>query len=76
MENTVRIMTDLIASEVCGKALDRSELKLSDEELRSLYKLSKSHDLAHIVGDALVKNDLIGDGEIKDRFKNQIMASF
>ena len=76
MENTVRIMTDLIASEVCGKALDRSEFKLSDEELRSLYKLSKSHDLAHIVGDALVKNDLIGDGEIKDRFKNQIMVSF
>ena len=32
-----------------------------------LYKLSKAHDLAHLVGDALIKNDLIENDEIKEK---------
>ena len=75
MEKIIRAMMDLIASEVCGKEIDKSQQTLTDEELAKLYKLSKSHDLAHLVGDALIKNDLIEDGEIKAKFQKQIMLA-
>ena len=75
MYNHIRVMMDLIAYEVCGKSIDKSQYSLTDEELVKLYKLSKSHDLAHLVGDALIKSNLIGDGEIKAKFQNQIMLA-
>lgn len=75
MEKIIHAMMDLIASEVCGMTIDRSQYELTDEELVKLYKLAKSHDLAHLVGDALIKNDLIGDGEIKAKFQKQIMLA-
>ncbi len=75
MKELIHAMMELIASEVCGKEIDKSQYTLTDEELVNLYKLSKSHDLAHLVGDALIKNDLIGDGEIKAKFQNQMMLA-
>ena len=75
MEKIARAMMDLIACEVCGKEPDRTQLQLSDEELAGLYRLSKFHDLAHLVGDALIKNDLIRDGEIKSGFEKQMMMA-
>ena len=62
MEKIIRTMMDLIASEVCGKSIDKSQYSLTDEELVKLYKLSKSHDLAH----------LVGDGEVKAKFQKQM----
>ena len=75
MEKIIRAMMDLIASEVCGKEIDKSQQTLTDEELAKLYKLSKSHDLAHLVGDALIKNDLIGNDEIKAKYQKQVMLA-
>lgn len=75
MEKTIRVMMDLIASEVCGKEIDKSQYTLTDEELVKLYKLAKAHDLAHLVGDALIKNNLIEDGEIKAKFQKQMMLA-
>lgn len=75
MEKIIPAMMDLISYEVCSKELDKSQQTLTDEELVKLYKLSKSHDIAHLVGDALIKNDLIGDGEIKAKFQKQIMLA-
>ena len=75
MKELIRAMMELIASEVCGKNIDKSQYTLTDEELVKLYKLAKSHDLAHLVGDALIKNNLIGDGEIKAKFQNQMMLA-
>lgn len=75
MEKIIPAMMDLISYEVCGKEIDKSQYTLTDEELVKLYKLSKSHDLAHLVGDALIKNNLIGDGEIKAKFQNQMMLA-
>ena len=60
-------------SHVCPAALNFDGY--TDEYLAKLYKLSKSHDLAHLVGDALIKNDLIEDGEIKAKFQKQIMLA-
>lgn len=75
MKELIHAMVELIASEVCVKEIDKSQYTLTDEELVKLYKLSKSHDLAHLVGDALIENDLIEDGEIKAKFQKQIMLA-
>ena len=75
MENIVRVMMNLIACEVCGKEIDRTQYELSREELEKLYELSKSHDLAHIVGNSLIKNGLVTDPELKAAFKKQIMTA-
>ena len=75
MENLICTMMELIASEVCGMTIDRSQYELTDEDLVKLYKLAKSNDLAHLVGDALIKNNLIGVGEIKAKFQNQMMLA-
>lgn len=75
MEKIVRAMMDLIASEVCGREPDWTQLRFSDEELVGLYKLSKFHDLAHLVGDALIKHDLIPEGELRSKFEKQMMVA-
>lgn len=75
MEKTVRTMTELIAYEVCGKGLDTGLSFESDEELAALYRLAKAHDLAHLVGDALLKNDLVANEEIKAKFEKQRMLA-
>lgn len=75
METVIHAMMNLIANEVCGKQIDRSQYVFSDEELILLHKLSKAHDLAHIVGDALIKNDLINNDEVKSKFQKQIMLA-
>lgn len=42
---------------------------ITPEMLPALFKLSKRHDLAHLIGDALDKNGLLPDGtEAKKRF--------
>ena len=75
MEKIIRAMMDLIAGEVCEKPIDYSQYRFSGEELARLYDLSKSHDLAHLVGDALIKNDLIENHEIQAKFQKQIMLA-
>ena len=75
MENIVRVIMNLIACEVCGKEIDITQYELSREELEKLYELSKSHDLAHIVGNSLIKNGLVSDPELKAGFKKQIMTA-
>lgn len=75
MVNTSGIMMDLLASEVCGRKVDTDKYILSDNDLKSLYKLSKAHDLAHIVGDALIKNNMIKSGEVKTAFEKQVVTA-
>ena len=62
MDKICREMMNLIGSEICGNAVCADEIKdLSDDELKALYKLSKSHDLAPLVGNALIKNNLLDE---------------
>lgn len=75
MENVVQVMMDLLAQEVCDRAFDRGQCVLTDKDLTELYRLSKTHDLAHLVGDALIRNGLIADGEIKEKFENQAILA-
>lgn len=75
MDKVVRTMMDFIASDVFGKTLDASQYSLSAEEQNRLYLLSKSHDLAGIVGDVLIKNNLAANDEIKKKFQSEIMLA-
>lgn len=73
----VRLATmNLISAEICGKNLDADLIKsLNDEELKSLYALSKKHDVGHIVGDALIKCGLLKNEEVKAAFEKQVLAA-
>ncbi|MBO5737609.1 MAG: nucleotidyltransferase family protein [Clostridia bacterium] len=65
------MITSLIRFSIQGEPL--SDVSAIDEQtLKSLYQLSKKHDLAHLIGDALEKNGLLLDGtEVKKRFLQQ-----
>lgn len=66
------ILFSLIQSEICGKELDGKYLDdLSNETMEQLYKLSKAHDIAHIVSSALMKYDALGEGDISLKFQKQ-----
>ena len=65
-----RILFALLRFEISGAELCEADKNLITEDvLPALYKLSKKHDIAHLVGDALDKNGLLLDGsEAKKRF--------
>lgn len=76
MENEkdiIKIMFELLRFEICGQELSAETKKgLSDETLKQLYVLSKRHDLAHLIADALDKNGLLQEKkEIAEKFETQ-----
>ena len=86
--DTVRILTALVAGEVCKKDIGGALDRLTADGLCELYKLSKSHDIAHLVGDALNKCngfEKIAAGvddagraaimKVKEKFDNQIFMA-
>ena len=72
MEQINSLMFELIKSEIQGVTLDRSKIEpLSDEDAKRLYVLSKSQDMAHLVGSAIDKNGLLAEGEILEKYRKQ-----
>ena len=74
-----KIFFSLIRAEILNVPLDEKVKNLiTAENLSMLYTLSKRHDLAHLVGDALDKNGLLLDGsEVQKRFlKERNMAVY
>ena len=80
MQRTVeKVFFALIRFEIKGDELcDEIKNLLTPEMLPALFKLSKRHDLAHLIGDALDKNGLLPDEtEAKKRFlQERNMAVF
>ncbi len=55
-------LLDLVRNEIFGNEISTQTKNLITEEfLKDLYKLSRAHDLAHIVGDSLDRNGLIDE---------------
>lgn len=78
MKRITAVMMNLIAGEVFGKEVEYKELALSSAELKQLLELAKRHDLAHLVGNALIKNGLLEaeeNKEIKSFFYKAFLAS-
>lgn len=72
MEQLAAVMMRLIRCEACGDPMDGEFRKLlSDDDLKRLYRLSKSHDMAHLVGAALDGAGWLPDGEIAEKFRRQ-----
>lgn len=75
MSGPAQQMLNCIRYEVCGQS---DPIVVPEDSVRfwsNLYQLSKSHDLAHLVGDALIKNGLLPDEEIKSKFEKQLMMA-
>lgn len=72
MENAAKEMMRLITSEITGEKVSSH---YDEKELSELYVLSKSHDMAHLVGSALKKNGLLEDGENKKAFEKAIFTA-
>lgn len=69
MQEISIIMMALICHEFGKELTDDIKQLITLERLPALFKLSKQHDLAHLVGDALDRNGLLLDGtEVKKRF--------
>ena len=69
--------------ELIKAALEKNEPKteelraLSNEELVSLYRLSKAHDLSHIVGEMLTRCEIPMEEALSSRFlKQQMLAVY
>ncbi len=71
-----KIFIEILRSELTCTVLDENiKKKLTSETIAPLYKLSKSHDLAHIVSAALGKSELLDNDEISLKFQKQEMLS-
>ena len=76
MKKLIREMTNLIGNEICGNTIDRDLFEnFTEDDAKRLYCLSSYHDVAHIVGNALIKNALIGEGDAKERFGKEVFKA-
>lgn len=63
MEKTVTLLFSLINYSLFGRPLAEADKEpLTEEALERLYALADKHDLAHLAGDALYKNQLLPKG--------------
>ena len=74
--DSVEIMMRLIRFEITAEPLPEWVKEAVDEDiLKRLYRLSKAHDVAHIVGSALKENGLLTDNKISENYRKQILTA-
>lgn len=74
--NTSSVLIALIRREICGNEIPEDiRESINAESLLDLFKLSKAHDMAHIVAKALDELGLLGDNEISKKLKKQMMLA-
>lgn len=61
MQN-IEILWALFRTEICAEQLPEAvKAELTPESIKRIYTVAKAHDLAHLVGNTLVKNKLLPD---------------
>lgn len=76
MEQLIKVMMQLIKYEVCGVPMEELDTEvLSDDFLKALYHLSKSHDLVHIVASALEKQGLLSKSDVGEKISKQVFTA-
>lgn len=88
MENVAQTMFNCIKYEICGQNEKNVLPEVSARFLIEVYKLSKAHDVAHLVGDALNKsgvfenlpadldeNERAAISKVKEKFDEQIFTA-
>lgn len=78
MNDTVNMLFALLRSVICAEELNKEKfVSLDERELESLYKISKNHDMSHLVGVALNKAGLLKGKQIAEKFgKQQMLAVY
>ena len=71
---TKEVLFYLLRNEIKGERLP-DDFNLTEDETVKLYRLSKRHDLAHLIGDALFRVELLPKGKVADAFKRQISVA-
>ena len=76
MEVFERALIQIISSEIFGTASDYSVKEaVAGEMFAALYKLSQKHDLAHLAGYVLDKNNLLPISTVSEKFREQIIKA-
>ena len=71
-EKNTKILFSLLKSALLDTQLNEDEkARIASCDLSLLYNISKKHDLAHIIGEALHKNGLLKDDEYSKKFQNE-----
>lgn len=74
--STVELLMTILRSEVLeSEELEVIKSELTEEALEKLYKLSKAHDLAHIVASALIKLGKLGQDELSKKWNKQFLLA-
>ncbi len=75
MNGVGKAMIDCIGYEICGRGGKIALPEVSAPFLSELYRLSKAHDMAHLVGDALTKCGILTERETGNKFDRQFLAA-
>lgn len=71
---TEELLFYLLRYEIKGEELPDGFV-LTEQETKDLYRLSKKHDLAHLIGDALFRRKLLTEGKPYDAFNKQLVMA-
>lgn len=71
---TNELLFSLIKSEIVESEFEFKELPSADT-LKKLYNTAKSHDVAHIVANALEKKGVFDNGEISGKFRKKKLVA-
>lgn len=75
-EQVIKVMCTLIRKEICiAEASEPINYQLIPKILPQLYALSKAHDMAHIISQALNNLGMLGEDEDSRNFQNQQMLA-
>lgn len=73
---TFELLLALLRSEIFGEPLSAAVLEqINGENLSQIYSVSKSHDMAHVIGSALANNKLLGNDEISKKFQKKTFVA-
>lgn len=75
MTSITSAMTELIKSAVLGEPLAKDFNEPTEQMISELYRLSKFHDIANIVGSALIDNGFVKSADMREKFQKEIMLS-
>lgn len=74
--NVAELLFSLVRAALCGTTVDAKTIDCLDSDtLCALYKLSDSHDIAHILGQSLSKLGLLDKGEVSVNFRRKAMLA-
>lgn len=74
MDKISEIMIQLIRNEVCGGTLSLNS-PITDSDIAQMFSIAKAHNLAHILGSALLNNRLLVGSKLENVYREQVYAT-